>query len=66
MNNLTNIQQVNNVFDPQHPFTHLVPDLTGINPDDSFSTVPYEKGCALLMYLEQKLGGPGACHLFIV
>lgn len=54
------------MFDPQHPFTHLVPDLTGINPDDSFSTVPYEKGCALLMYLEQKLGGPGACHLFIV
>ena len=41
------------------PFTMLVPDLKGVDPDDAFSIVPYEKGSALLMYLEQKLGGPG-------
>jgi leukotriene-A4 hydrolase len=27
-----------------HPFTALVPDLTAQDPDDSFSSVPYEKG----------------------
>ena len=28
----------------QHPFTRLVPDLSGgIDPDDAFSRVPYEK-----------------------
>ena len=43
----------------QAAFTHLVPDLTGVDPDDAFSTVPYEKGSNLLMYLEQKLGGNG-------
>ena len=50
-------RQVNKVFNAEHPFTHLVPDLTGVNPDDAFSIVPYEKGSALLMYLEQILGG---------
>ena len=48
-----------NVFGPEHAFTHLVPNLEGIDPDDAFSTVPYEKGSSLLMYLEQLLGGPG-------
>ena len=47
------------VFGKNHPFTHLVPDLKGVDPDDAFSSVPYEKGSNLLMYLEQKLGGPG-------
>ena len=47
------------VFGESHPYTHLVPDLVGVDPDDAFSTVPYEKGCNLLVYLEQKLGGPG-------
>ena len=42
-----------------NPVTNLVPDLSGIDPDDAFSTVPYEKGFNLLMYLEQLLGGPG-------
>lgn len=49
------------VFGPEHPYTHLVPELVGVDPDDAFSTVPYEKGSALLMYLEQLLGGPGGC-----
>ncbi len=49
------------MFGDGHPFTHLVPDLKGVDPDDAFSTVPYEKGSNLLFYLEQLLGGPGAC-----
>lgn len=34
----------------------LVPDLRGIDPDDAFSSVPYEKGCALLRHLELRIG----------
>ena len=32
----------------QMEFTKLVPDLPGIDPDDSFSSVPYEKGFYLV------------------
>jgi hypothetical protein len=38
--------------------TALVPDLKGIDPDDSFSSVPYEKGYALLYYPESLIGIP--------
>ncbi|MGA9658826.1 MAG: M1 family metallopeptidase [Asticcacaulis sp.] len=37
-------------------FTRLRPDLKGINPDDYFSDVPYEKGAAFLRMLEQQFG----------
>lgn len=30
-------------FGAQNPLTNLCPDLTGIDPDDAFSSVPYEK-----------------------
>ncbi|KAJ1957506.1 Leucyl aminopeptidase yscIV, partial [Linderina pennispora] len=36
--------------------TALVPKLDGVDPDDSYSRVPYEKGALLLYYLEQQLG----------
>ena len=52
------------MFGEDHPYTHLVPDLKGVDPDDAFSTVPYEKGFSLLMYLEQLLGGPGRVDMF--
>ena len=39
--------------------TALVPRLSGVHPDDAFSCIPYEKGSALLFYLETLLGGPG-------
>lgn len=39
-----------------HPFTILIPKLDGIDPDDSFSLIPYEKGSALLLYLEHLVG----------
>jgi len=39
--------------------TNLVKDLVGIDPEDVFNTVPYEKGHTLLFYLETLLGGVG-------
>lgn len=48
-----------------NPLTSLMPDLTGIDPDDSFSTVPYEKGQAFLWYLEELVGGPGEFDPFL-
>jgi leukotriene-A4 hydrolase len=33
-------------------FTKLVPSLIGVDPDDAFSRIPYEKGCLFLIYLE--------------
>lgn len=41
-------------------FTKLQPDLTGIDPDEAFSKIPYEKGSLLLYYLETKVGGQQA------
>lgn len=40
-----------------------MPTIRDVDPDDAFSIVPYEKGSSLLMYLEQKLGGPGSSLL---
>uniref|UniRef100_A0A4W3J0Z8 Leukotriene A-4 hydrolase n=1 Tax=Callorhinchus milii TaxID=7868 RepID=A0A4W3J0Z8_CALMI len=45
-------------FGPTNPLTNLVPDLRDTDPDDAFSSVPYEKGFALLYHLEEQLGGP--------
>ncbi|CAM9119050.1 unnamed protein product [Pylaiella littoralis] len=36
--------------------TRLVPDLEGVDPDDAFSSVPYEKGFALLNELQRRVG----------
>ncbi|KAI8616940.1 peptidase family M1-domain-containing protein [Chytriomyces sp. MP71] len=38
-------------------YTRLVQDLKGVDPDDAFSSVPYEKGYHLLHHLETILGG---------
>eukprot|EP00041_Stephanoeca_diplocostata_P023432 m.576719 g.576719 ORF g.576719 m.576719 type:complete len:604 (+) comp22287_c1_seq2:96-1907(+) len=35
-----------------HNFTALLPTLDNVDPDDAFSSVPYEKGFNLLRYLE--------------
>ncbi|KAF8468974.1 leukotriene A-4 hydrolase [Kalaharituber pfeilii] len=44
-------------FGPDHEFTKLVPNLhDGGDPDDAFSSVPYEKGFNLLYYLETLVG----------
>mmetsp|Transcript_6318 Transcript_6318/g.8167 ORF Transcript_6318/g.8167 Transcript_6318/m.8167 type:complete len:699 (+) Transcript_6318:34-2130(+) len=36
--------------------TALVPPLKGIDPDDSFSSVPYERGMNLLFHIQQLVG----------
>ncbi|KAJ1523935.1 hypothetical protein ONE63_010484 [Megalurothrips usitatus] len=47
------------------PLTCLVHDLRGVDPDDAFSSVPYEKGHTFLYYLEAQLGGPEAFEPFM-
>lgn len=43
-----------------HPHTVLKPELAGgVDPDDVFSKVPYEKGFAFLVYLEHMTRGDG-------
>lgn len=37
-------------------YSKLVLDLKGVDPDDSFSTVPYEKGFNLLFHIENVIG----------
>ncbi|KAL9598597.1 MAG: hypothetical protein Q9179_003850 [Wetmoreana sp. 5 TL-2023] len=43
-------------FGADHGFTKLVIDLKGKDPDDAFSSIPYEKGFHLLYYLEKLVG----------
>jgi leukotriene-A4 hydrolase len=43
-------------FGEDHEFTKLVIDLKGKDPDDAFSSIPYEKGFHLLYYLEKLVG----------
>lgn len=52
------ITQVN-TFGASNPLTNLVPSLQDTDPDVAYSSVPYEKGFALLYHLEELLGGPG-------
>lgn len=43
-------------FGEDHEFTKLIVDLKGKDPDDAFSSVPYEKGFVFLYHLEKLLG----------
>jgi len=43
-------------FGAANPLTALRPNLDGIDPDDAFSSVPYEKGFNLLSYLQSLVG----------
>lgn len=52
------ITQVN-TFGASNPLTNLVPSLQDTDPDVAYSSVPYEKGFALLYHLEELMGGPG-------
>nr|XP_033807890.1 leukotriene A-4 hydrolase [Geotrypetes seraphini] len=45
-------------FGATNVLTNLIPSLKDVDPDVAYSSVPYEKGFALLFYLEQLLGGP--------
>ncbi|KKZ59642.1 leukotriene A-4 hydrolase [[Emmonsia] crescens] len=43
-------------FGNDHEFTKLIVDLKGKDPDDAFSSIPYEKGFIFLFYLENLIG----------
>jgi leukotriene-A4 hydrolase len=49
-----------------HSFTKLIPDLQdGADPDDAFSSVPYEKGFNFLYYLQHIVGGEDVMNPFL-
>jgi len=48
-----------------NPLTALVPRLAGVDPDDAFSVVPYEKGSTFLWYLEDTVGGAALFEPFL-
>ncbi|KAI9803297.1 MAG: hypothetical protein M1825_002088 [Sarcosagium campestre] len=45
-----------NSFGEDNEFTKLVVNLDGRDPDDAFSSIPYEKGHTFLFHLEKRLG----------
>ncbi len=45
-------------FGESSSYTSLFPDIKDHDPDDSFSTVPYEKGFTFLYYLQSLVGKP--------
>jgi leukotriene-A4 hydrolase len=45
-------------FGQEHEFTKLITDLKGKDPDDAFSSIPYEKGFTFLYYIEKLIGRP--------
>jgi len=44
------------LFGADHEFTKLVVDLKDKDPDDAFSSIPYEKGFNFLYYLDRLVG----------
>ncbi|KAM6437310.1 leukotriene A-4 hydrolase isoform 1-T1 [Liasis olivaceus] len=52
------LQNTINTLGSTNQVTNLIPSLKEVDPDVAYSSVPYEKGFALLLYLEQLLGGP--------
>ena len=48
-----------------HPYTVLNVQLKDIDPDDAFSSIPYEKGFTLLHTLEQTIGGEQLMNPFL-
>ncbi|KAM9983373.1 hypothetical protein ACTFIY_000090 [Dictyostelium cf. discoideum] len=58
MNGLKHLHDDVDLFTHRHQeeLTALIPNLNGIDPDDAFSSVPYEKGFNLLCYLQSLVG----------
>jgi len=53
----TALKETVDVLGPDNAYTHLVIKNDGtVDPDDSFSRIPYEKGFSLLWYLQSLLG----------
>jgi leukotriene-A4 hydrolase len=52
-------------FKDNMEFTKLKPKMAGIDPDDVYSEVPYEKGFQFLWRIEREVGGEyGTLQLF--
>jgi leukotriene-A4 hydrolase len=49
----------------QQEFTKLVQSQEGVDPDDAFSSVPYEKGSQFLYFLELTVGGAALFEPFL-
>jgi leukotriene-A4 hydrolase len=45
-----------NNFGMSNSYSSLTPNVANDNPDNAFSTVPYEKGYQFLTYLESIIG----------
>jgi leukotriene A-4 hydrolase/aminopeptidase len=43
-------------FGVDSPLTRLRPQLQGVDPDDAFSSIPYEKGARFVVVLERAVG----------
>ena len=43
-------------FGPDSPLTRLRTDLRGVDPDEAFSSIPYEKGARFVVLLERHAG----------
>eukprot|EP01120_Amphizonella_sp_Union-15-10_P007859 TRINITY_DN270_c0_g1_i1.p1 TRINITY_DN270_c0_g1~~TRINITY_DN270_c0_g1_i1.p1 ORF type:complete len:617 (-),score=117.27 TRINITY_DN270_c0_g1_i1:104-1954(-) len=54
-----------NDFGSDSEWTKLQPNMNGIDPDDVFSKVPYEKGSLFLLYLETVVGGKEAMQKWL-
>ncbi|KAJ0406704.1 hypothetical protein P43SY_004529 [Pythium insidiosum] len=54
---LRSLRESVQAFGEKHPYTHLVPESDGVDPDDVFSSIPYEKGFNFLNYLTEVVGG---------
>ncbi|KAL3692215.1 hypothetical protein R1sor_005866 [Riccia sorocarpa] len=52
------LDEENERFKDQAEFTKLKQNLEGVDPDEVYSKVPYEKGSIFLRHLEQKFGRP--------
>ncbi len=52
-------------YGSDHEYTKLVQNLDGKDPDDAFSSVPYEKGFNLLYHIQKVLGGPVVFDPFV-
>lgn len=56
---LADLREAIKDFETKPAGTRLVTDNTHVDPDDYFSTIPYEKGYTFLYYLEELVGGDG-------
>ncbi|KAK2577166.1 hypothetical protein KPH14_003323 [Odynerus spinipes] len=65
LNGLKSLEESIETLGKSNQLTNLIPNLIGIDPDDSFSVVPYEKGHTFLFYLEQLLGGSEVFEPFL-